>query len=66
LLGGIAAGAAMIWNAPQAGARTREQVLETIEGALFKLLDMPVTLTPASHAHSPATEHAASATQSAG
>jgi hypothetical protein len=43
LLGGIAAGAAMLWNAPQAGARTREQILETIEGALFKALDFPAS-----------------------
>lgn len=44
LLGGIIAGAAVVWNAPQAGARTREQILETVEGALFKVLDIPATL----------------------
>ncbi len=31
----------MVWNAPQPGERTREQIQEFAEGVLFKLLDMP-------------------------
>lgn len=45
LLAGIAAAGATVWNAPQAGARTREQIVETVEGALFAVLDMKDKLT---------------------
>lgn len=45
VLGTIVAAGATIWNAPQAGARTREQIRETIEGALFAVLDMKDRLT---------------------
>lgn len=41
ILAGLVAAGATIWNAPQAGTRTREQILETVEGVLFKVLDMP-------------------------
>jgi len=44
ILGGIAGAGAMIWNAPQSGARTREQIQEWVERVLFKVLDMPVGL----------------------
>lgn len=39
-LAGIASAGAVLWNAPQAGARTREQIREQIERVLFGLLDM--------------------------
>jgi hypothetical protein len=41
LLGGLVGAGILIWNAPQPGWRTREQVIETAERLLFKLLDMP-------------------------
>jgi hypothetical protein len=41
LLGGLVGAGILIWNAPQPGWRTREQVIETVESLLFKLLDMP-------------------------
>lgn len=44
ILGGLAGAAALIWNAPQPGARTREQIQETVESVLFKLLDAPAML----------------------
>lgn len=44
MLGGLAGAAYLIWNAPQPGARTREQIQETIEGVIFKLLDAPAML----------------------
>jgi hypothetical protein len=44
VLGGIAGAAILIWNAPQPGWRTREQIQETFEGMLFKVLDMPEKL----------------------
>ena len=44
ILGGIAGAGATIWNAPQPGARTREQIQERFEAVLFKLLDMPQAL----------------------
>jgi hypothetical protein len=44
ILGGLAGAAALIWTAPQPGARTRELIQETIESAIFKLLDAPAML----------------------
>jgi len=44
VLGVLAGAGVMLWKAPQPGARTREQIMETIEGVLFKLLDMPEKL----------------------
>jgi len=44
-LGAIAGGGAMLWNAPQSGARTREQIREFVESALFAVLDMPANVT---------------------
>ena len=41
VLGGLVGATAMLWNAPQAGAKTREQAIELWESALFKILDMP-------------------------
>lgn len=38
LLGGAAAAAAAIWNSPQSGKKTREQIAEKIETGLFTLL----------------------------
>jgi hypothetical protein len=38
LLGGAAAAAATIWNSPQSGKKTREQIAEKIEAGLFTLL----------------------------
>ena len=38
LLGGAAAAAAVIWNSPQSGKKTREQITETVETGLFTLL----------------------------
>ena len=38
---GIAAGAgAAIWNAPRSGRATRDAIQQSIEGVLFKALDM--------------------------
>ena len=44
ILGVLAGAAATLWNAPQPGERTREQIVETLEGAIFKLLDAPGVL----------------------
>ncbi len=44
-LGAIAGVGAMLWNAPQSGARTREQIREFVESALFTVLDMPAKVT---------------------
>ena len=38
LLGGVAAAAAAIWNSPQAGKKTREQITEAVEQGLFTVL----------------------------
>jgi gas vesicle protein len=40
-LGAITAAGVVLWNAPQSGARTREQIIETFESFLFTVLDMP-------------------------
>lgn len=45
VLAGLAAAGATVWNAPQAGAKTREQIVEAVEGALFAVLDMKDKLT---------------------
>ena len=45
VLAGLAAAGATVWNAPQAGARTREQIVATVEGGLFAVLDMKDKLT---------------------
>jgi len=46
---GVATGAAAaIWNAPQSGRKTRVQIQQTLEEALFKVLDMtPFEVKPA-------------------
>lgn len=44
IVGAIAGAGAMLWNAPQSGARTREQAMELFESALFQVLDMPLRL----------------------
>ena len=41
VLGGLVGAGILIWNAPRSGRQTREQVLETFEVLLFKLLDIP-------------------------
>ncbi len=41
LLGSLAGAGIILWNAPQPGWKSREQVLEAFEGLLFKLLDIP-------------------------
>ena len=41
VLGALVAAGATIWNAPQSGKRTREQIRETVEGVLFTMLDFP-------------------------
>lgn len=38
LLGGAAAAAAAIWNSPQSGKRTRQQISETVESVIFDVL----------------------------
>jgi len=38
LLGGAAAAAAAIWNSPQSGKRTRQQITETVENVIFDVL----------------------------
>ncbi len=43
LLGCLAGAGVMVWNAPQPGWRTREQMLELAEGMLFRVIDMPKT-----------------------
>lgn len=47
VIGSLAGAGVLLWNAPQPGARTREQIMETLEGALFKLLDAPEMLSGA-------------------
>lgn len=44
VLGAVAAAAAVVWNAPQPGWRTREQIMEMVEGVLFRVLDFPETM----------------------
>jgi hypothetical protein len=39
-LAGLATAGAVIWNAPQSGAKTREQIRDRFEGVLFDALDM--------------------------
>ena len=41
VLGALAAAGAVVWSAPQPGWRTREQIMETVEGVLFRVLDFP-------------------------
>jgi hypothetical protein len=55
LLGGAAAAAAAIWNSPQAGEKTRQQITEKVEQVLFTVLGageatMARVLTPESPA----------------
>ena len=38
LLGGAAAAAFVIWNAPQSGERTRGQIADVVEAFIFTLL----------------------------
>jgi gas vesicle protein len=38
LLGGAAAAAAAIWNSPQSGKRTRQQLTAKVENTIFDLL----------------------------
>jgi len=38
LLGGAAAAAFVIWNAPQSGERTRTQIMSVVETVIFKAL----------------------------
>jgi len=38
LLGGAAAAAFVIWNAPQSGERTRSQISEVVETVIFTML----------------------------
>jgi len=38
LLGGAAAAAFVIWNAPQSGERTRSQISEVVETIIFTML----------------------------
>lgn len=46
-IGAATGAAAAIWNAPQSGRKTRVQIQQSIEGALFKVLDMnPFDVTP--------------------
>ena len=45
VLGALVAAGATIWNAPQSGKRTREQIRETVEGVLFAVLDFPEKVT---------------------
>jgi hypothetical protein len=46
-VGAATGAAAAIWNAPQSGRKTRVQIQQSIEGALFKVLDMnPFEATP--------------------
>jgi hypothetical protein len=40
LLGATAGAAAAFWNAPQSGRRTRDQLQQSVEGIIFKALDM--------------------------
>jgi hypothetical protein len=41
VLGAFVGAGVLIWNAPQPGWRTREQIMEMVEGVLFNVLDMP-------------------------
>ena len=45
VLGALAGAGVVIWNAPQPGWRTREQIMETVEGVLFRVLDFPEQMT---------------------
>jgi hypothetical protein len=56
ILGILAGAGAMLWNAPQPGERTREQIMETLEGTLFKLLDAPEKLSGVRNAATPDVE----------
>ena len=56
ILGGLAGAGAMLWNAPQPGERTREQIMETLEGTLFKLLEAPEILSGVRNAGTPDVE----------
>ncbi len=38
LIGGAAAAAATIWNSPQSGKKTRQQLTEKLESTLFTVL----------------------------
>ena len=38
LIGGVGAAAAVIWNAPQSGETTRNQISDAIEAVLFSVL----------------------------
>lgn len=40
VLGATAGAAAALWNAPQSGRRTRDQIQQSIERIVFKALDM--------------------------
>jgi hypothetical protein len=44
MLGALTAAGAVVWTAPQPGWRTREQIMETVEGVLFRVLDFPETM----------------------
>ena len=43
ILGSMAGLGAMIWNAPQSGERTREQLLDLAESVVFRILDFPAS-----------------------
>lgn len=46
-IGAATGAAAAIWNAPQSGRKTRVQIQQSLEEALFKVLDMkPFDVTP--------------------
>lgn len=38
LLGGVGAAAAVIWNAPQSGETTRNQIADAVESVVFSVL----------------------------
>ena len=67
VLGALAAAGAVVWNAPQPGWRTREQIMDVVEGVLFRVLDFPETMSglragdPASPSDAPAAERPAGA-----
>jgi hypothetical protein len=47
LVGAAAGAAAAFWNAPQSGRATRTRIQQSVEGVLFKVLDMnPFQSTP--------------------
>jgi hypothetical protein len=52
-LAGIVSAGAVLWNAPQPGARTREQLREGMESVLFTLLDMKDRLSTVDPAEEP-------------